>query len=345
MNGTPHPTSFAYGLYNRRSIGCDNSTACSDSTSTASSYQSPSKSFDSDHSGKSTASSSACSTISSLTTRASSSVTPLSRSSLFRNNRLDPPGAGPHRHSNSRYVSEKGNTRASSCRDLSLRTPAGVQKTVRILEDMNGPPIQEIAFGRHRRSHRPEQRTNSSRLDSSYSTCIQASSAILSRQSSMRRLNSSSDHIRFPAATTTTTTVTTSTSANTSSPATAAVEDATTLILIAPGVKARLRGTTETLAAVTGDAYTLTQCLSCQATLGCIANAAYILCPSCKVVSPLSNDSDGDKNNKKDNAEGVGLGFTMEHLQTWQSQIIVARQQHQQERPSMTMIQTAYCRS
>ena len=50
-------------------------------------------------------------------------------------------------------------------------------------------------------------------------------------------------------------------------------------------------------------------------------DANYVICPSCKVISPLegcaqSGSMDG----------GVGLGFTCDDLQQWQYEIVTRRQ-------------------
>lgn len=87
-------------------------------------------------------------------------------------------------------------------------------------------------------------------------------------------------------------------------------------IEIAPGVHARLRGARETWASIEQDSYIPTQCFCCQTEICCIMDANYVLCPACKVVSPLENGvEDG----------GVGLGFTFDDLQKWQCEIMSKR--------------------
>jgi hypothetical protein len=83
-------------------------------------------------------------------------------------------------------------------------------------------------------------------------------------------------------------------------------------IEVAPGEWLPLRGAVETWSAVQNDFYMPTECVCCRNTIFCIQDAAYVLCPKCKVVSPgFSEDSKG----------GVGLGFTMEELAKWQTDI------------------------
>ena len=90
-------------------------------------------------------------------------------------------------------------------------------------------------------------------------------------------------------------------------------------IEIAPGLTARLRGAKETWEAVENDFYMPTQCFCCQTDLFCIMDANYVLCPSCKVVSPLEGCAKGMSG-------GVGLGFTYQDLQQWQYEIVMRRQ-------------------
>jgi len=91
---------------------------------------------------------------------------------------------------------------------------------------------------------------------------------------------------------------------------------------IAPGQKVRLRGAKETWQCVEDDAYLPTMCFSCDADLCCIMDASYVLCPLCKVVSPVEGWAGGLDG-------GVGLGFTYQDLANWQLEIINCRQ-HQQ---------------
>ena len=97
-------------------------------------------------------------------------------------------------------------------------------------------------------------------------------------------------------------------------------------IEIAPGVTTRLRGAQETWQCVENDYYTPTTCYGCNSDICCILDASFVLCPSCKVVSPLlllvgNNAQQG----QPPQGGGVGLGFTMENLRQWQHEILSQR--------------------
>jgi hypothetical protein len=84
------------------------------------------------------------------------------------------------------------------------------------------------------------------------------------------------------------------------------------MIEVAPGKLMQLRGADETWHAIHNDFYSPCMCVCCEQTLFCIKNAAYVLCPACRVISPMEHrpgESEG----------GVGLGFTMENLAQWQN--------------------------
>ena len=87
-------------------------------------------------------------------------------------------------------------------------------------------------------------------------------------------------------------------------------------IEIAPGLTERLRGADETWQVIENDFYLPTQCFVCMQAICCIMDATYVLCPVCKVVSPMENGCDNG---------GVGLGFTNDNLQKWQTEIILSR--------------------
>mmetsp|Transcript_12037 Transcript_12037/g.23122 ORF Transcript_12037/g.23122 Transcript_12037/m.23122 type:complete len:323 (-) Transcript_12037:22-990(-) len=91
---------------------------------------------------------------------------------------------------------------------------------------------------------------------------------------------------------------------------------------IAPGQHVRLRGAKETWQCVENDAYLPTTCFSCDTDLCCIMDASYVLCPLCKVVSPVEGWAGGPDG-------GVGLGFTYQDLAMWQQEIIERRNQQQ----------------
>jgi hypothetical protein len=88
-----------------------------------------------------------------------------------------------------------------------------------------------------------------------------------------------------------------------------------TMIEVSPGEFLRLRGADETWKAIHNDFYVPSVCVMCDLTLFCIQDAIFILCPECLTVNPLEgvvyDGYDG----------GVGMGFTMENLASWQEEI------------------------
>lgn len=88
-----------------------------------------------------------------------------------------------------------------------------------------------------------------------------------------------------------------------------------TMIEVSPGEYLRLRGADETWRAIHNDFYVPCSCVCCELTLFCIQDAVFVLCPECLIVSPLEgvviDGYDG----------GVGIGFTMESLASWQEEI------------------------
>jgi hypothetical protein len=92
------------------------------------------------------------------------------------------------------------------------------------------------------------------------------------------------------------------------------------MVEIFPGVTSRLRGTQETLQAVANDFYTPVSCFACNEDVFCVADVSYVICPGCKVVSPLDADDkvfDGQPIER----HGLGLGFTVESLFQMQSDV------------------------
>lgn len=64
-------------------------------------------------------------------------------------------------------------------------------------------------------------------------------------------------------------------------------------IEVAPGQYMPLRGSSETMAAVeSGIARTVT-CMACQATLRCVPDAELVVCPDCRLLSPLPAEKKG----------------------------------------------------
>jgi hypothetical protein len=87
-----------------------------------------------------------------------------------------------------------------------------------------------------------------------------------------------------------------------------------TSIEISPGEYQRLRGADETWRAIQNDFYMPYECSCCCRTIFCIQDANFILCPECRVVSPMPGVYGGSDG-------GVGLGFTIEKLAQWQNDI------------------------
>lgn len=88
-------------------------------------------------------------------------------------------------------------------------------------------------------------------------------------------------------------------------------------IEIAPGHFARLRGAQETWNCIEEDFYLPVTCFCCSSEICCIMDASYVLCPQCRVVSPMEGCGGTDG--------GVGLGFTVEELRKWQHEILLKR--------------------
>jgi hypothetical protein len=70
-------------------------------------------------------------------------------------------------------------------------------------------------------------------------------------------------------------------------------------IEVYPGIFAPLRGAEETNRAFALQRYRDATCFDCSAKLRCIQDAEYVLCPKCKVISPLLTE----------NGRGIGLGL------------------------------------
>jgi hypothetical protein len=97
---------------------------------------------------------------------------------------------------------------------------------------------------------------------------------------------------------------------------------------ISPNVWVRLRGADETWACVEQDFFMPVVCFGCASELCCIQDADFVLCPTCRVVSPMNGIVDAASSDG-----GVGLGFTFDDLMKWQSDIVRTRQQQQQPQP------------
>jgi hypothetical protein len=97
---------------------------------------------------------------------------------------------------------------------------------------------------------------------------------------------------------------------------------ASTMVEISPGVHEPLRGADETMRAVRQDFYVPTSCFGCSNEIFCIADAKYVICPECRVVSPVE---EGELDGQKLEQRGIGLGFTCESLFQIQSEILSER--------------------
>ena len=96
---------------------------------------------------------------------------------------------------------------------------------------------------------------------------------------------------------------------------------------IAPGVKAALRRTKETVDAIARDFFAPASCFACSTDLFCIADVKYIICPQCKTISPAEAASSvaGAFNGNTMPRYGVGLGFTYDTLFQMQSKVVRER--------------------
>lgn len=92
-----------------------------------------------------------------------------------------------------------------------------------------------------------------------------------------------------------------------------------TRIEVAPGITARLRGAKETMKCVENDFYLPTTCFCCSQDLFCIMDASFVLCPKCRVISPMEGSADGLEG-------GVGIGFTYDDLREFQTEILLRQQ-------------------
>ena len=81
-------------------------------------------------------------------------------------------------------------------------------------------------------------------------------------------------------------------------------------IEIEPGYQAPLRRPEETRDAIARDAFVSRHCYGCEASLYCMDSAKYMICPYCRVISPLWSTSRGTP----DYVYGVSMAFTTETL-------------------------------
>jgi len=89
------------------------------------------------------------------------------------------------------------------------------------------------------------------------------------------------------------------------------------------GVRTPLRNTQETVQAVAKDYYSNISCYGCSMELCCIADVSYVLCPDCKIVSPMGDETLFE--GKPVQRYGLGMGFTYESLFRMQVEIMQKR--------------------
>jgi len=82
-------------------------------------------------------------------------------------------------------------------------------------------------------------------------------------------------------------------------------------IEISPGVFAALHGSDVTMAAIERGAVVTTFCLLCECRLQCVDDCLCVLCPDCRVVSPVLLTDAGETPDKKERS-GVGLGLKVQ---------------------------------
>jgi hypothetical protein len=99
-------------------------------------------------------------------------------------------------------------------------------------------------------------------------------------------------------------------------------------IEISPGHWVLLRGADETWECIERDFYVPCVCLECSMELCCIQDADFVICPICRVVSPMEVLEASLGNG------GAGLGFTFDDLMRWQSEILMKRERSRQSGPS-----------
>lgn len=101
------------------------------------------------------------------------------------------------------------------------------------------------------------------------------------------------------------------------------------MVNITPDLQVPLRGAEETVTAVRKDFYSNVSCFGCSVEVCCIADVSYVICPECKVISPLEGCLFEGKEVKR---HGLGLGFTYDSLFQMQMDIIKERNESRAER-------------
>ena len=85
-------------------------------------------------------------------------------------------------------------------------------------------------------------------------------------------------------------------------------------IEVSPGYFLPLHGTSETMRAMEEGCMVAVTCMVCEDELYCTHDASFLLCPTCRVVSPFSME---DASNFAQTGGGVGLGLTRYNYENW----------------------------
>jgi hypothetical protein len=85
-----------------------------------------------------------------------------------------------------------------------------------------------------------------------------------------------------------------------------------------PGVFLPVHGRSETLISMQQGQLQRCTCLVCAQTIMCVPQASYILCPDCRVVSPVDTSSDIKKVLYGPHEGGVGLGMSCPEFDRWE---------------------------
>lgn len=80
-----------------------------------------------------------------------------------------------------------------------------------------------------------------------------------------------------------------------------------TMIQVTPQLELPLHGSEETLRAMQEGAIQSGECASCNSRNVCVSNASFVLCPICRVISPLGKEGGG-----------VGLGLLRDEYLAWE---------------------------
>lgn len=93
------------------------------------------------------------------------------------------------------------------------------------------------------------------------------------------------------------------------SPPPATTRDASNELEVAPGFFLPVFGSQETMCAMEGNFMKSGDCFCCSHKVYCVQYASHLLCPACRVVSPIEGG---------DGPPGVGLGLLEKEFMHWQ---------------------------